>query len=300
MSRNPPQSSKLPVHPLYNVTYTIHRLPPLHKFPPRSDFKSHARSLQQILRGDVLRGVRIALDNEDEALGRAGRLKAVTWEVLPRWQTSCEDDEEEEAAEEEAGAGVKIEMQYEKTTYTSLLLSSPLGTAGLEDGDLEFTKLPLLLTRLPKSLRDTLLGYLSTRFDILPLPLALPSSLLQGSMEFYFSHTHSPPKDAQISFATPTTTLKTITVTIPRDDIAKFCDRGKQLPGGGFYAALKHYLRGTMALDAESLAIAKVACGGFVLGGGAGGKVKIFPPRDVEEHEAVRNLIQELVKVADL
>ena len=218
--------------------------------------------------------------------------------MLPSWQTSSEDDEEE-AAEEEAGAGVKIEMQYEKTTYTSLLLSSPLGATGLEDGDQEFTELPLLLTRLPKSLRDTLLTYLSTRFDTLPLPLALPSSLLQRSMEFYFSHTYSPPKDAQISFATPTTTLKTITITIPRDDIAKFCARGKQLPGGGFYAALKHYLRGTMALDAEPLTIAKAACGGFVLGGGAGGKVKIFPPRDVEEHEAVRNLIQELVNAAD-
>lgn len=54
-----------------------------------------------------------------------------------------------------------------------------------------------------------------------------------------------------------------------------------------------------MALDVAPLAIAKAACGGFVLGGGAGGKVKIFPPRDVEEHEAVRNLIQELVKAAD-
>ncbi|RPA94126.1 hypothetical protein L873DRAFT_1702674 [Choiromyces venosus 120613-1] len=298
MSRNPPQSSTLPVHPLYNVTYTIHRLSPLHKFPSRSDFKSHARSLQQILRGDVLRGVRITLDNEDEALGRAGRLKAVTWEVLPRWQT-LSDDEEEAAEEEEAGAGVKIEMQYENMTYTSLLLSSPLEATESRDENQEFTKLPLLLTRLPKSLRDTLLSYLATRFDTLPLPLALPSSLLQRSMEFYFSHTYSPPKDMQLSFATPITTLKTITITIPRDDIAKFCARGEQLPGGGFYAALKHYLRGTMALDVTSLTIAKVACGGFVLGGGAGGKVKIFPPRDVEEHEAVRNLIQELVREVD-
>ena len=212
MSRNPPK------HPLYNVTYTIHRLTHLHKFPPRSGFKSHAESLQQVLRGGVLRGVRIALDNEDEALGQAGQLKAVIWEVLPSWQRSSEDDEEE-AAEEGAGAGVKIEMQYEKTTYTSLLLSSPLGA---EDGDQEFTNLPILLTRLPKSLRDTLLSYLSTRFDILPLPLALSSSLLQRSMEFYFSHTYSPPKDAHISLATQITTLKTITITIPRDDIAKF------------------------------------------------------------------------------
>ncbi|CAZ82236.1 unnamed protein product [Tuber melanosporum] len=298
MSRNPPQSSKSPVHPLYNVTYTIHRLSPLHKFPPRSDFKSHARSLQQILRGDVLRGVRIALGNEDEALGRAGQLKAVTWEALPRWQTFSEDDEEE-AAVEEAGPGVIIEMRYEKMSYTSLLLPSPSEATGLEAESQEFTKLPLLLTRLPKSLRDTLISYLSTRFDTLPLPLALPSSLLQGSVEFYFSHTYSPPKDVQISFATPTTTLKTVTITIPRDDIAEFCARGKQLPGGGFYAALKHYLRGAMALDITSLAIAKVACGGFVLGGGTGGKIKIFPPRDVGEHEAVKNLIQELVKVAD-
>ncbi|PWW73940.1 hypothetical protein C7212DRAFT_299255 [Tuber magnatum] len=298
MSRDPPQSSKSLAHPLYNVTYTIHRLSPLHKFPPRSDFKSHARSLQQILRGDVLRGVRIALDNENETLGRVGRLEAVIWEVLPRWQTLSEDDEEE-AAEEGAGAGVKIKIQYEKTTYTSLLLSSPSEATWLEDECQEFTKLPLLLTRLPKSLRDTLLGYLSTRFDTLPLPLALPSALLQRSIEFYFSHTYSSSKDVQISFATPTTTLKTIAITIPRDDIAKFCDRGKQLPGGGFYAALKHYLRETMALDVTPLTIAKAACGGFVLGGGAGGKVKIFPPRDVEEHEAVRNLIQELVKVAD-
>ena len=114
---------------------------------------------------------------------------------------------------------------------------------------------------------------LSAGFDTSPLPLALSSSLFQRSMGFCFSHIYSPPKDAQISFAPPATTLNTTTITILRGDIAKFCSRGKQLPCGGFYAALKHYLRGTMALDANSLTIAKVACGGFVLGGRAGGKV---------------------------
>lgn len=280
------QNITMSKHPIYNVTYTLHRLPPLHKFPSPPEFKTHARYLQQLLRGDVLRGVRIA---DDEALGRAGRLKGVTWKPLPPWRGPREVPEgEEEGVEDEGeilGTGVQIEISYENTAYTSLLLSNSSSSPTSHHSHSEFTRLPLLLTRMPKALRETLLSYIATSFDALPSPLPLPSQLLLDSLDTYLSRASvRATKDVQITFGTPVSTLRSITITIPRDDVEEFCRSG-----GRFYDALRKYAVGVMGLDVAALTVAKVACGGFVLGAG---RVKVFPPEDGGGGNIVRGLVE--------
>lgn len=200
-----------------------------------------------------------------------------------------------------------MEIIYEKASYTSLLLlpATPPRTTD------EFTSLPLLLTRLPKSLRETLLGYLESTFDTLPLPLQLDSDALKKMLERWLEVVLSggeAGKDVQIVFSAPPpgTSLKAITITVPREDVVGFFRRGRKLvdageADGAFFEALRHYARGTMGLDTGVLSVMKVACGGFVVGvgaGGAAGKVKVFVPREGEGERAVEGLVKGLVEAS--
>lgn len=299
-------------HPLYNTTYTLHRLSPLHAFPPLAStaaLTQHAKSLLSILRGDVLRGVRVRDDNEDDddALGRAGRLKNVTWEPLRsprRWRQPPDGNDDDDDDDDESPLGVLIELAYDHATYTALLLLAPSpapapGPAGA------FTALPLLLTRLPRSLRSALLGYLAASFDTQAQALALDSRVLKRLLEAWLGVVFAAGdgdgngngdagRDVQIVFSAPAgvVTVKAVTVTVLRGDVAGFWRRGRRMLAAGeageagegaFFEALRCYALGTMGLDITALGVMKVACGGFVLGAGAGaaaaGKVKVFAPR---------------------
>lgn len=299
-------------YPLYNTTYTLHRLSPLHAFPPLTNpsaFTPHAKSLLSILRGNVLRGVRIAND-DDESLGRAGRLKNVLWTPLvspTQWRQDRQSPDEEDPEPSSDPRGVMVEIIYEKASYTSLLV---LPTPSTPQG--EFTSLPLLLTRLPKSLRETLLNYLETTFDTTALPLPLDSVALQRLLERWLDTVlqgEEAGKDIQIVFSAPSpgSSLKAITMTIMRDDVLGFYQRGRKLLGDGeeggvFFEALRHYAQGTMGLDIAALKVMKIACGGFVLGvgtGGGAGKVKVFAPRGGEEEEkAAEGVVAGLVEAS--
>lgn len=75
-------------HPLYNTAYNLHRLSPLYtgSYSPftSSQLEKYARSLRDILAGEVLRGVRVGLaDDDDSTLARVGGLQSVTWSFLP-------------------------------------------------------------------------------------------------------------------------------------------------------------------------------------------------------------------------
>lgn len=117
-------------HALYNTTYTLHRISPLHAFPPLTQdaLKPHAKHLTSILRGDVLRGVRVAAADTDDAaaLTRAGKLRSITFIPLTKWtHHNAEDDDEdteEEEEEEKDSKGAVISIIYENTTYTAIFL----------------------------------------------------------------------------------------------------------------------------------------------------------------------------------
>ncbi|ELR06990.1 hypothetical protein GMDG_02312 [Pseudogymnoascus destructans 20631-21] len=301
-----------PVYPLYNTTYTLHRLSPLHAFTP-SSLPSHAAALSEILTGSTLRGVRIGLDTSNASLSRAGALRSVSMRPLRSpdgWAAVHAAAEPDESRQEggEGGWGVIIEMTYEKANYTAILLrdiKSPATTT--TEG--EFTHLPLLLTRLPPPLRTTLLDFLSTRFDTRASPMQLPSPFVKKAMGGYI--------EALVAGGGEVRSAN-IDITISRDDIPNFLQRGgssittttatsartspAQPEQHPFWTALHTYTTKRLALDLSnpSVAVAKIACGAFVIA--AEGRVKISAPAEREgrgEREGAEGVLGMLVGVAE-
>ena len=301
MASSPPsevaQGSQQPIYPLYNKTYPLHRLSPLHNLSSLSpaSLTQHARRLLSILRGDVLRGVRVGFESIGDGVVNAGRLESCEWKLLAnaeaweRQQHADEAEQEDNMAKETAG--VWIELEYEKTNYTALLLRNPrprrdrgneASAAPAEEGEIH---LPLLLTHMPSALRSTLQDYLTTTFDARIEETRLSSTFLAAALEGFLADL-SPlgaagmakvVKDLQITlaFRIPVTpSLRTLDVTIRREDVWGFLVKGKSTAagkdGGGakaFMSALGGYLKAHLALDIthEDVRVSKVACGGFVL-----------------------------------
>ncbi|KFY34137.1 hypothetical protein V494_07024, partial [Pseudogymnoascus sp. VKM F-4513 (FW-928)] len=288
-----PAPAEQPIYPLYNTTYTLHRLSPLSSLPP-SSLPAHARALQDILTGSSLRGVRIGLDASDTALSRAGALKSVSMRPLRSpegWaaihttdETTLPDD-----TDEDGSWGVIIEIVYEKAGYTAILLRDITHPPPSSAADGAPTHLPLLLTRLPPPLRTTLLEFLTTRFDAHASPLHLSSSFLKKALGGYIDalsasggDVKNTLRDIVISLAFPPDPnietddggrgdLKGIDVTISRDDVSEFLEHGNtaagEAPEHAFWAALGKYTSHHLALDMSHPAteVVKIACGAFVV-----------------------------------
>ncbi|KFY80399.1 hypothetical protein V499_00748 [Pseudogymnoascus sp. VKM F-103] len=330
----PPQP---PPYPLYNTTYTLHRLSPLHAFT-LSSLPSHATALLEILAGSTLRGVRIGLDTSDVSLSRAGALRSVSMRPLRSpdgWAAvhALEDTGIEEDGEGGEGWGVIIEITYEKANYTALLLrdihNSPApSTTTTTD---EFTHLPLLLTRLPPPLRTTLLDFLATKFDTRASPMHLPSSFLKKALGGYIDALVAGAGDVRggvrevvISLAFPAggagdagegggRELKNIDITISRDDIVNFLERGRNTSTTTttntptpptttehhpFWTALHTYTTThlSLSLTSPSVSVVKIACGAFVIA--AEGRVKISAPSARGEREGAEGVVGALIASA--
>jgi hypothetical protein len=275
-------SSPLPEeepHPLFNTTYTLHTLTPLFSFPDLTSaaLKPHAKRLIQLLRGDVLRGVNIPGNSSEKSqLSRAGKLLRCSWTPLP-------------PIPREAMTGVRIDLEYENTIYTALLLGSPARMTEKE----AFTNLPLLLTRMPTPLREPLLRYLSTTFDTLPLPLALPEALLRDCLDSYIAETGGGGgKDVILTFAPrgQAEGLKRVSITVEGEDVSRFHDRveGEE----GWLGVLAGHLESVSGLKLGEISLVKVAVGGFVLA--AEGKGKFFEGGG----EATRRVVEKVLKEA--
>lgn len=230
-------------------------------------------------------------------------------------------------AVDEVGWGVIIEITYEKASYTAILLRDINGS--VDEGEGGFTHLPLLLTRLPPPLRATLLDFLATRFDTRASPLHLPSPFLKKALGGYIDvlvagggDVKTAVRDVVISLAFPPERapggavegggLKIIDLTIPRDDLAGFLDRGrntpnttttanaaKDTPNHPLWTALRTYTTAHLALDLShpSVSVIKIACGAFVMAGE--GRVKISAPSDWRgEREGAEGVVGMLGGVA--
>ncbi|OBT86557.1 hypothetical protein VE02_04310 [Pseudogymnoascus sp. 03VT05] len=233
------------------------------------------------------------------------------------------------------GWGVLIEITYEKASYTAILLGditspSPATTTtnGAEGG---FTHLPLLLTRLPPPLRTTLLEFLATRFDTRASAMRLPSSFLTKALGGYMDalvagggDIGGGVRDVVVSLAFPPERglagagegggegeggrgLKGIDITISRDDIPGFLERGRTATTATanktidhpFWASLHTYSTTHLALDLSnpSVSVVKIACGAFVMGGE--GRVKISAPGEGRgEREGAEGVVGALVGIA--
>ncbi|ESZ92600.1 hypothetical protein SBOR_7017 [Sclerotinia borealis F-4128] len=323
-------------YPLYNTTFTLHRASPLYignKALNNANLQIHARRFRDTLAGDVLRGVRVGLGSEDDNLARVGALQTVVWKVFKVESDWAAEDIaggalDESLSETTHNRGILVKVNYEKASYTAILLRATsegniddLNVQPSHDGA-QFLRLPLLLTRMPLSLRETFIQYICQTFDARVSTLKLEGNDLTGAFEQYTSNSineHTAAEERQVGiqkiikeiqisvgFDIPggSATLKTIDIHIAREDLPRMLARGNKVTkdGSPFMAALESYIKAHLALDLghERVRIVKVACGAFVLGEG---RLKLTQPSSGEHEEggqyrATRQFLNGLVKIA--
>ncbi|MCJ1402891.1 hypothetical protein MMC11_006112 [Xylographa trunciseda] len=300
--------SQLPwAHTLYHQTFTLHRLSPLHHpiaqpLLAQDILLAHSRRLKDALKGDVLRGVRVEPHKQAE-FAALSLLKSCRWLPLPSETASQVDSQESPGF-----GGIQIELKYDTSTYTAFLLRL-VTTRHVEiPGE---TRLPLLLTRMPSTVRDVLLDYLTHTFDVRIEPLRLSSqfmgdtldSCLEAARPQEIHHFEMQVKAIQLvlGFKAPITPgLRNLVVDIRKEDVLEFLSRGKAIirvpkvdsgpcGRGPFMSSIRDYLQDQTALDINHglVTISRWTCGAFFLA--ADGKVKIGPPVAVTipEDEAV-------------
>ena len=301
------QDDVLEPYPLYNTTFTLHRVSPLYtgsSYPlDNISLQQHARRFRDVLAGDILRGVRVRLAPEDDALARVGALQSVTWQVLvdeERWNM-----DEETRADTTLGLGTErgilIQISYEKADYRAIFLRVPAkedrddGSIPRLGGEREgFQYFPLLLTRMPAELRETFTDFLSTTFDARVSVLHISGTHLTAALEKYISDC-SVGEDGEvvdlvessrtlmkvimdvqvlIGFDVVTSrSLQTVDFHIGKEDIPRLVQKGKKTGrqkdrDSPFMEALEAFSKANLALNMrhESLRILRIACGAFVLG----------------------------------
>ncbi|KAF3937401.1 hypothetical protein ABW19_dt0206676 [Dactylella cylindrospora] len=247
---------------LYNTSFNLHKLTPLNlngSFASPSNLKSHSTRLANIIRGDVLRGVRVvseASQTEDPA-SKTGNLQRV--DLTPIQIVGSGDGE--------ALNAVAVVFRYEKITYSAFLVQSatiasvaaataPSRRTSLRRASMRAAELsnyyPLLLTRLPAWLQARFTGYLSENFDCHISNLRLPDGFIMKAIENYLGFfapsdsvldNNQPNKNLQVWFEPPMVTksaadgekeaklqtLRTISMTFTREDIPGMVYKGTQL-----------------------------------------------------------------------
>ncbi|RAH85371.1 hypothetical protein BO86DRAFT_453814 [Aspergillus japonicus CBS 114.51] len=227
------------------------------------------------------------------------------------------------------GAGILITLTYETQTYRAALLTpsavssttpkpttSPSSASAAPHRTLrshahtQTTHLPLLLTKLPAPLRQTLLGFLSATFDTYAAGLTLPSGFLGRMLEGYLSCLGGEVRSAgsgasgsgeevvgavvrdvhfMLGFQGPVAPgLRGLDVCVPRGVVGGLVAGGvaDQLGGEDVLGKIAGYLdthlamrvdlkegRGLGGEGGDVVRVTRVSCGGFMLG--ADGKMKL-------------------------
>ncbi|CRG86137.1 hypothetical protein PISL3812_03140 [Talaromyces islandicus] len=296
---------------LFDASWTAHRLSPLHHSKDHRTLignedalKTFAKRLQDVLAGDVLRGVQVSLGSTgaDDALAKAGAFLECRWEHIPtfsHWENNPEEDGDDMSIEPKDVLGIFITIDYENIAYRAVLLAGPDGyTPAITDKRRkQSTYLPLLLTRMPNMLRQTFTQFLSTTFDAYCSVLRLPSSFLSATLEAYISSLTSDEtaattskavleialKETQLtlSFGQPIApALKSLDISLPRETMSAFALRGAINETATFSASLSQYLQKHLAMNVDlnqsadlndkistnkHVWLSKVANGAFVL-----------------------------------
>lgn len=280
----------VPVYPLYNRTYNLYRISPLHHgagpFLDEKTLRSHAKRLKEQLKGDNVRGVQVDFASAED-VAKLGPLEDCSWDVLgdeDAWIDRHMQAADPEASQLSAATipdrarGIQISLEYEKQSYNALLLRDPGVTSSLHG----FTSLPLLLVKMPGPVRDIFLNYLRTTFDAHVTPLKLPSAFITSSLETYFNNLSARTSTqsirdvvrqlhVQLSFPNTTTLLKHVEITIAGSDVSGFVNRGrfnKDARGKPFTCALSDYLKKHTAIDIShpKVQISRISCNSFNLG----------------------------------
>ncbi|KAF2787358.1 hypothetical protein K505DRAFT_343016 [Melanomma pulvis-pyrius CBS 109.77] len=281
-----------PPYPLYDRSYALYRLSPLHHgHTPLLDppsLRAHARRLKEQLKGDSVRGVEVALAAAEGATPERGALEQCQWQTIGDEVAWIDlHNQPGEPATPEQARGVAVLLEYEKQSYNALLLRDPAATTSPD----AFTSLPLLLVKMPAPMRDVFLNYLRTTFDAHVAPLRLSSAFLASSLESYFGHLSASTSSQsildvvqklqlQLTFPHSNTLLKHMDISIAPPDVARFVGRGKLLPNSQqkpFTSAISCYLREHLALDLShpKIHISRISCQSFQL---STDRIRLGPP----------------------
>lgn len=246
-------------YPLFNTTFTLHRLSPL--YTNRSNpldvasLQHYAHLFRDLLAGDVLRGVRVGLGANEDVLARVGALQTVSWRLLPEEELWNADEqtqlESTTTSSTSSSRGVLISVTYEKAAYMAILLAEKDRIESSTDGKEGFQSFPLLLTRMPGSLRDRFTEFLASTFDTRVSALYLGRSYMTMALEDYISNSAmeeggEPLDQPQISrtlrsiikelqvvigFDLPggSPSLRTIDIVIAREDFPRLVQSGQRI-----------------------------------------------------------------------
>ncbi|KAJ5106007.1 hypothetical protein NUU61_003354 [Penicillium alfredii] len=181
---------QIDAHQLFNTSWTLHRLSPLHHskdcetlLDNESALKTYATRLRDQLTGAVIAGIHSASAAEDDALSKTGALKECLWQPIT---AGSPRDAASSRRSTPSFPGILVTLEYEFIVYKAALLADSDSSNGKEETQREgSTFLPLLLTRFPNALRQTFISFLSANFDTYCSPLRLPSALLCSGLETY-------------------------------------------------------------------------------------------------------------------
>jgi hypothetical protein len=304
---------------LFNTSWTIHRLSPLHHgkdceklLDNQVALKTYATRLRDHLTGDALIGLQASTGTaDDDALSKTGALKNCLWHPISP-QSSLRDDAPR--SRDAAFSGILVTLEYDNIIYKAALLAET-STSNERKGS---TSLPLLLNRFPTVLRQTFLGFLSANFDTYVSPLRLPASFLCAGLETYVDTLRSQPgatetvedvlKELQLtlSFASSIApALKTLNVSVSRTALADFLRDSQPVPKRSLkqklrsplIANLGSYLETHLAmkldLDGSSnqfakqhVRLSKITCAAFVLGGEGRVKLVVAAAKDSDGEDS--------------
>lgn len=307
---------------LYDVSFKLYRLSPL--YCPSSvslllseTLLAHSRRFTEILDGDVLRGVYVGLGGSSEASSASGALKACRWTLLDPTAAFSAGAEDQRSAFPGL-EGIKVDAQYEKTTYTALLVRKSDSTNSRAAGPIN---LPLLMTHMPPALRETLIAYIGTTFDTRIEPMRLSSVFMGDMLEVYLEgimqagneYFEKIMKGIQLVLGfrkEVVPDLKSFSIDIRKEEVRGFMEQGRALltqsPLGDsasrrasengevgkhpkrpspFMAAMKRYFTEQTSLNIEhrDVYLSKLSCGGFVLT--ADGSVRFLVPPSIALRE---------------
>lgn len=185
---------------------------------------------------------------------------------------------------------------FENAEYTALLLS---GSPGKEVGE-GFVNMPLMMTRMPKPLLGAFVEWLERGFDTCVKPLRLRDDVVREMVSRWVESGKVREKEVRMTFAVVREEgkkgklgVRSMNLSIAGRDVRRFARRG-------WWGSVEVYLRevgGVKVGMGDGWVLRKVACGGFVVQGGEGGKWKGFEAAGMERRG--EEVVERLVKVAE-
>ncbi|EED19696.1 conserved hypothetical protein [Talaromyces stipitatus ATCC 10500] len=330
---------------LFNTSWSAHRLSPLHHSKDhrvlignQDALKTYAKRLRDVLTGDFLRSMQVTLTKNlaDDAFSKAGSLVDCRWEFIStndHVDANEEDEDDEPSIEMRDCMGIFITLDYENIAYRAALLTSPDGysPASTDKRWKQSTCLPLLLTRMPTTLRNTFIEFLTTNFDAYCSTLHLPPEYLCMVLEAtitYLARSESSwqassaileqvLKDTQLTLSfgqSIAPALKSLDVSLPRETLSTFARGPRNANTSYFSTSLSQYMDQHLAMkvnlgnataeelgngsrSAQHLWLSKVATGTFVLT--SEGRFKLIDTSNSQDYAEEQTEVQRLIRSAN-